>query len=167
MARQRLMTLHLGAGAYLSCTPPLSLQMKAECIYSPACHPAASGRGITLAMMNKQGLIQKQALAHPVTHSRTSRVHHAITAEVFCRVHAFVFVCPILPHCSVAFITPKKEWLSSWVDVRMVIEKEDLFAQMLQSRWVCFNKKWCLEHDHPIANHLCYKKRLLFSHLVL
>lgn len=43
--------------------------MKAECIYSPACRPAASGRGITLAMMNKRGLIQKQALAHPVTHS--------------------------------------------------------------------------------------------------
>lgn len=131
MARQRLMTLHLGAGAYLSCTPPLSLQMKAECIYSPACHPAASGRGITLAMMNKQGLIQKQALAHPVTHSRTSRVHHAITAEVFCCMHAFVFVCQILAHRSEVFITPKKAWLSSWVNVKLVIEKEDLFT----SRW--------------------------------
>lgn len=81
-----------GAGAYLSCTPH-SLQMKAECIYSPACHPAASGRGITLATMNKRGLIQKQALACLVTHCHTSRVHHTITAEVFCCVCVFVCFC--------------------------------------------------------------------------
>lgn len=68
------MTLH-SEGRALSLAPPpipptlLAPQMKAECIYSPACRPAASGRGITLAMMNKRGLIQKQALAHPMTHS--------------------------------------------------------------------------------------------------
>lgn len=75
----------VGAGAYLSCTPR-PLRTKAECIYSPACHPAASGRGITLATMNKQGLIEKPSLACLVTHWHTSRVHHTITAEVFCSV---------------------------------------------------------------------------------
>lgn len=69
------------AGACLSL--PCSIQMKTECIYSPVCHPAANGRGITLATTNKQGLIQKQALTCLVTHRHTCRVDHTIADEVF------------------------------------------------------------------------------------
>lgn len=88
----------VGRGAYLSrslALPTLSVQMKAECIYSPACHPAASGRGITLATMNKRDLIQKQALARWVTHCHTGRVHHTFAAGVFCWVRVFLFVWQI------------------------------------------------------------------------
>lgn len=105
----------VGTGAYLSrslalltLSPSPSPQMKAECIYSPACHPAASGRGITLATMNKRGLIQKQALARWVTHCHTGRVRHSIAAEVFCCVRVFLFVWQISPHYYEMFIKSKK-----------------------------------------------------------
>lgn len=73
----------LGEGARL----PHRLQMRNECIYSLACHPAAGGRGITLATMKRRASLGSRRW---LTHWHTSGVHHA-TAEVLvlhrpCRV---------------------------------------------------------------------------------
>lgn len=55
----RLMPLQSGLSlSHSSLYHTLSLPMKAECIYSPACHPAASKRGITSATMSEWGLQQ-------------------------------------------------------------------------------------------------------------
>lgn len=172
LPRQRLMTLQSGLGP-ISCARSLSsplsrsLQMKAECIYSPACHPAASGRGITLATMNKWGLIQKQALARSVTHCHTGRgsPHYHCRGILLC---GFVCVCFCLsdfsallwgvyqtrgkkkPDSVVAcswnfffFFFPK----SSAKNVRMISAGNELFAPCWLTAVgvgaVCFHKK-CL-----------------------
>lgn len=138
-ARQRLMTLHSeGWGLSLACLPPspvpptlLALQMKAECIYSPACRPAASGRGITLAMMNKRGLIQKQALAHPVTHSAheqgSPRRQGILPRALFCFYPSVFFFLSITTSLRGAYCAVRSETNRASV-VTLTANMEDLFA---------------------------------------
>lgn len=97
--------------------------MKAECIYSPECHPAASGRGITLATMNKRGLIQKQTRARLLARWLTATQAGFTTLLLLRYIAAFVFVCVFLlgwqisPHYYEVFIKSKK----AWIGTRMLI----------------------------------------------
>lgn len=73
---------------------PHSLQMKTESIYSPACHPAASGRGITLATLNRRASLRTRRWSagdsHTLSHTHTS----SLTTFL---LHACVFLSGLSP----------------------------------------------------------------------
>lgn len=115
MPRQQLMMLPLGAGisrALLTLSP----QMKAECIYSAACHPAASGRGITLATMNRRGLIQKQALARWLTATQAGLTTLSPPRYIAACVYNCVFVFG-----SCTFIKSSEAWIGCRVLVENIL----------------------------------------------
>lgn len=75
-----------GEGAYLLALPH-SVQMKTESIYSLACHPAASGRGITLATLNRRASLRTRRWSAGDSHTHT----HTSSFTTFL-LHACVFL---------------------------------------------------------------------------
>lgn len=117
--RQRLMTLQSGLGPISPALShsPLSLSLYkwrlSVFIVQRVTRQPADGGLPWPRWTSGASFRNRRSLARSVTHCHTGRVHHTITAEVFCCVRMFLFVWQISPHCCEVFIKSKTAWIGS------------------------------------------------------
>lgn len=149
MARQQLMTLHSGLGPISLARPTLYKWRQNVFIVQRVTRQPADGGLPWPRWTSGASFRNRRSLAWWLTATRAGFTTLSLLRYFAACVRLCVFVFQILTHHCKVFMKPKKAWLSSWMNVRMIIVEKDLCAcyvgfQLLLLQPVSFHGKWCL-----------------------
>lgn len=149
MARQRLMTLHLGDGAYLSCTPPLFYKWRLSVFIVQRVTRQLADGGLPWPWWTSRASFRNR---HSLTRWLTA-ARAGFTTISLLRYFAacmLLFLSVRFYHIAQRCLSHRRKhgsvvgWMWKWLEKRRTCLLH-FGTQILPSHWVCFNKKWCLD----------------------